>query len=111
MVTPPKTQNLVTISKMHLIIFGGSFLSTMKTNNNSSKKYFSPYFRQKQSMEKIPIFDQNSWTTPLRKFEFFPLFEKKYVCPRKRSFLFRVSAKIFVGLFCPKTKHGKNFNF
>ena len=74
MVTPPKTQNLVTISKMHLIIFGGSFLSTMKTNNNSSKKYFSAYFRQKQSMEKIPIFDQNSWTTPFEKIRIFSTF-------------------------------------
>ena len=83
----------------------------MKTNDNSSTQYFSAYFGQKQSMEKIPIFDQTHGLAPLRKFEFFPLFEKKYVCPRKRSFLFRVSAKIFVGLFCPKTKHGKNSNF
>ena len=83
----------------------------MKTNNNSSTQYFSAYFGQKQSMEKIPIFDQTHGLTPLRKFEFFPLFEKKYVCPRKRSFLFRVSAKNICRLILPKNQTWKKFPF
>ena len=61
-------------------------------------------------MEKIPIFDQtHPWTNPLRKFEFFPLFEKKFVCPRKRSFLFRVSAKNISRPILPKNKLWKKF--
>ena len=60
-------------------------------------------------MEKIPIFDQTHG--PLRKFEFFPLFEKKYACPRKRSFLFRVSAKNICRLILPKNQTWKKFQF
>ena len=42
-----------------------------------SKKYFSAYFGQKPSMEKILIFDQNHGLTPLQKFQFFFTFLKR----------------------------------
>ena len=135
-----------------------------------SKQYFQAYFAQKQSMEKIPIFDQNHGLTPLQKFEFLPLFRKdifmlkkvffsilsiskKYfqahfpqkqsmekipifdqndgpkrwtLCKNsnfatflKRSFYVKeylllyleYQQTIFLGLLCPKTKYGKNTNF
>ena len=57
----------------------------MKTNNNSSKQYFSAYFGQKQSMEKIPIF-KNHGLTPLQKSEFFPLFWKDIFVFKKAFF-------------------------
>ena len=44
-----------------------------------SKQYFSAYFGQKQTMEKILIFDQNHGLTPLQKFEFCHFFENKFL--------------------------------
>ena len=47
--------------------------------NSISKQYFSAYFGQKQTMEKILIFDQNHGLTPLQKFEFCHFFENKFL--------------------------------
>ena len=46
---------------------------------NISEHYFSAYFAQKQTMEKILIFDQNHGLTPLQKFEFCHFFENKFL--------------------------------
>ena len=46
---------------------------------NISEHYFSDYFAQKQTMEKILIFDQNHGLTPLQKFEFCHFFENKFL--------------------------------
>ena len=78
---------------------------------NISEHYFSAYFAQKQTMEKILIFDQNHGLTPLQKFEFCHCFENKFYV--KESFLFYLEYQqtTFIGLFCPKTNYGKNTNF
>ena len=49
-----------------------------------SKKYFSDYFGQKPSMEKILIFDQNHGLTPLQKFQFFFTFLKRNFNAKER---------------------------
>ena len=46
---------------------------------NISEHYFSAYFAQKQTMEKILIFDQNHGLTPLQKFQFCHFFENKFL--------------------------------
>ena len=74
----------------------------MKTNNNSSKQYFSVYFGQKQSMEKIPIFEKNHGLSPLQKFEFFHFFQKKNLLNKPFSSIKSISKQYFSAYFGQK---------
>ena len=83
----------------------------MKTNNNSRKQYFSAYFGQKQSMEKIPLFDQTHGLTLWENSNFFHFLKRNLCVQESVLFYLEYQQKIFLGLFCPKTNYGKNSNF
>ena len=85
--------------KKTILILKNSFFSLQSI----SKQYFKAYFSQKQSMEKIPIFDQNHGLTPLQKFEFLPLFRKDIFMLKKVFFsILSISKKYFQAHFPQK---------
>ena len=67
------------------------------------KQYFSAYFSQKQSMEKIPIFEKNYGLTPLQKFEFCHFFQKKIFMLKNTFFnIQNISEHYFSAYFAQK---------
>ena len=73
---------------------------------------FLGLFCPKTNYGKNSNFWPKPWTNPFAKIPIFSTFLKRHFCVQE-SLLFYLEYQqtIFVGLFCPKTKHGKNSNF
>ena len=72
---------------------------------------FPGFLAYNKRVEKLTIFDQNHWLTPLKKFQVFNFFKWLFLWCRKMFFHSRLSWNTFSWPLLPKIKTWKNCHF